>query len=218
MLTGHPSRLGRRQKYGSICNPGDAGQRPMYPVEHDTIIQRILDGDSRAYAELVRHYQRMVYTVCMRVLRNTEDAEEATQDSFVKAYQHLAAFGGKAKFSTWLYSIAYRTAISQGRKRRNEENSVDELPHHPASAPDTTGHRNELRQLLDSALARLDPEDASILSFYHLEELSVEEIVTITGLGASNVKVRLHRARKKLLDVIQATHGPEAQRLILEYA
>jgi RNA polymerase sigma-70 factor (ECF subfamily) len=64
----------------------------------------------------------------------------------------------------------------------------------------------------------LDPEDASILSFYHLSELSVEEIVTITGLGASNVKVRLHRARKKLLDVIQATHGPEAQRLILEHA
>jgi RNA polymerase sigma factor (sigma-70 family) len=187
-------------------------------VDHSTIIQRILAGDSRAYAELVRHYQRMVYTVCYRVLRNTEDAEEATQDSFVKAYQHLAGFGGNAKFSTWLYSIAYRTAISQGRKRRNEETSVDELPHQPASAPDTTGHRNELRQLLDSALARLDPEDASILSFYHLEELSVEEIVTITGLGASNVKVRLHRARKKLLDVIQATHGPEAQRLILEHA
>jgi len=187
-------------------------------VDHSTIIQRILAGDSRAYAELVCHYQRMVYTVCYRVLRNTEDAEEATQDSFVKAYQHLAGFGGNAKFSTWLYSIAYRTAISQGRKRRKEETSVDELPHHPASAPDTTGHRNELRQLLDSALARLDPEDASILSFYHLSELSVEEIVTITGLGASNVKVRLHRARKKLLDVIQATHGPEAQRFILEHA
>ena len=190
----------------------------MHPVDHSTIIPRILAGDSRAYAELVRHYQRMVYTVCFRVLRNAQDAEEATQDSFVKAYQHLAGFGGNAKFSTWLYSIAYRTAISHGRKRRDDEGSVDELPHHPAADPDTSSQRSEVRQVLDHALAQLDPEDASILSFFHLEELSVEEIVTITGLGASNVKVRLYRARKKLLDVIQATYGTEAQRLILDHA
>jgi RNA polymerase sigma-70 factor (ECF subfamily) len=187
-------------------------------VDHGTIIQRVLSGDNLAYAELVRHYQRMVYTVCFRVLRNMQDAEEATQDSFVKTYQHLAGFGGHAKFSTWLYSIAYRTAISHGRKRHRDLVSVDDLPHHPVAANDANGHRAEMRRILEQALAQLDPEDASILSFHHLEELSVEEIVTITGMGASNVKVRLHRARKKLREVVQANYGNEALQLIMDHA
>jgi RNA polymerase sigma-70 factor (ECF subfamily) len=176
-------------------------------VEHLSLIQRILAGDDRAYAQLVRTYEHMVYTVCLRVLRNTQDAEEATQDSFVKAYQHLGSYGGSAKFSTWLYSIAYRTAISQGRKRRPDERSVDDLAHHPATAVEH--ERTELSVMLEHGLAQLGTEDASILSFFYLEELSVAEIVTITGLGASNVKVRLHRARKELMRVMQATFGHE---------
>lgn len=187
-------------------------------VEHEGAIARILSGDSQAYAELVQHYQHMVYTVCHRVLRNAEDAEEATQDTFVKAYQHLAGFGGNAKFSTWLYSIAYRTAISNGRKRRVDTTAIDDMPQHHAAERSTEGDRSELRRVLDTALAQLPADDASILSFYHLEELSVEEIVTVTGLGASNVKVKLHRARKKLLDVLNDQLGPEARNLLLDHA
>lgn len=181
------------------------------------LIPRILSGDGQAYAEVVHRYQHMVYTVCHRVLRNTEDAEEATQDSFVKAYQHLAGFSGNAKFSTWLYSIAYRTAISHGRRRRHDTDSVDELVHHPPAEPEDGSERNELRQHLDRALATLSAEDASLLSFFHLEEMSVEEIVTVTGLGASNVKVRLHRGRKKLLEALNHELGPEARELLLAH-
>jgi RNA polymerase sigma-70 factor (ECF subfamily) len=187
-------------------------------VDHAPIIARILNGDSHAYGELVRSYQHMVYTVCHRVLRNAEDAEEATQDSFVKAYQHLAGFSGTAKFSTWLYSIAYRTAISHGRKRRNDTIAVDELAQHPAAEEHDGTERAEMRHMLHHALAQLPAEDASIVSFYHLDELSVDEIVTVTGLGASNVKVKLHRARKKLLDVMNAQLGPEAKALLLDHA
>lgn len=187
-------------------------------VEHNDLIQRILAGDTQAYSALVRHYQHMVHTVCHRVLRNAEDAEEATQDSFVKAYQHLAGFSGNAKFSTWLYSIAYRTAISHGRKRRTDTSQLEDMAQHPAAEHDGGSQRSELRKVLDKALAELPAEDASILSFYHLEELSVEEIVTVTGLGASNVKVKLHRARKKLLEVLNAQLGPEARNLLLEHA
>ena len=187
-------------------------------MDHAPIIARILNGDGHAYGELVHSYQHMVYTVCHRVLRNTEDAEEAAQDSFVKAYQHLAGFSGAAKFSTWLYSIAYRTAISHQRKRRNDTSSVDDLAHHPAAGPYDGTERSELRMMLDQALVKLPAEDASILSLYHLEELSVEEIVTVTGLGASNVKVKLHRARKKLLDVMNAQLGPEAKALLWDHA
>lgn len=182
-----------------------------------TLIPHILAGNGNAYAEVVKRYQHMVYTVCHRVLRNNEDAEEATQDAFVKAYQHLSTFSGNAKFSTWLYSIAYRTAISHGRKRKQDTTSVDELAHHPPAPGEDRNERNELRHHLDRALATLPPEDASLLSFFHLEEMSVEEIVTVTGLGASNVKVKLHRGRKKLLEALNHELGPEARELLLAH-
>ncbi len=187
-------------------------------MDHAPLITRILQGDSQAYAQLVRTYQHMVYTVCHRVLRNTEDAEEATQDAFVKAYQHLAGFSGTAKFSTWLYSIAYRTAISHGRKRRQETLSVDDLAHHPGTVQENATHQADLRHHLDRALATLSAEDASILNFFYLEEMSVDEIVTVTGLGASNVKVKLHRGRKKLLDVLNTELRGEARTLLLDHA
>ena len=183
-----------------------------------TLIPRILSGDSRAYAEVVRTYEHMVYTACHRVLRNTEDAEEATQDAFVKAYQHLASYSGQAKFSTWLYSIAYRTAVSHGRNRRSETSSLDDMHHHPMAEHVDELRRNEASHHLGKALACLSPEDSAILSFFHLDELSVEEIVTVTGLGASNVKVKLHRARKKLLEVLNKELGAEAHDLLLEHA
>ena len=191
-------------------------------MDHSELITRILHGDSHAYADLVRTYQRMVYTVCHRVLRNAQDAEEATQDTFVKAYQHLAGFGGTAKFSTWLYSIAFRTAVSHGRKHRQHTLSVDELAHHPeagaGSRTDEDTHQADLKEQLDRALAALPAEDAAILSFFYLEELSVEEIVTATGLGASNVKVKLHRGRKKLLDVLNTELRGEARTLLTDHA
>ena len=188
-----------------------------------SLLSRVLAGDSRAYAEVVRTYQHMVYTVCHRVLRNTEDAEEATQDSFVKAYQNLHSFGGTSKFSTWLYSIAYRTAISHDRSRkaagrRTDERSADDLGDHPAAHVDTSTDRSDIKRYVEEALAMLDPEDAAIVSFYYLEEMSVEEIVTVTGLGASNVKVKLFRSRKKLSDALQRSLGPEAATLLLDHA
>ncbi len=187
-------------------------------MDTTTLIPRIVAGDSRAYAEVVRTYQHMVYTVCHRVLRNSQDAEEATQDSFVKAYQNIRSFSGSAKFSTWLYSIAYRTAISHGRKRSTDGHSVDDLLHQPAAPHDGAMEHHDLKQHLQKALATLDAEDASIVSFFYLEEMSVEEIVTVTGLSASNVKVKLFRSRKKLSDALQSALGPEAASLLLDHA
>ncbi|MCB0770769.1 MAG: sigma-70 family RNA polymerase sigma factor [Flavobacteriales bacterium] len=146
----------------------------------------------------------MVHTVTSRVMRNAMDAEEVTQDVFVKAFQRLQEFEGTGKFSTWLYSIAYRTAISAIRGRKDPGASLDELKEsgtepyaeHDASLADR-------RKILEHALATLAPEDAAILTMFHLEEMSVEEIVTVTGLGASNVKVRLHRGRKKLHEILR---------------
>jgi RNA polymerase sigma-70 factor (ECF subfamily) len=186
-------------------------------MEHQELIQRILGGESRAFGELVDRYRHMVFTVCMRVLRDREDAEEAAQDAFVKAFQNLQRFAGQSKFSTWLYTIAYRCAVSRGRRRKPATRALEDI-----SAADQAmvgireNPQEELRHHLGMAMERLSPEDASILSLYHLEEQSVEEIVTITGLGASNVKVRLMRARRKLETLLRAELGTEAQALLLK--
>lgn len=185
-------------------------------MDHKELIQRILNGDARAYGALVAQYQHMVFTVCVRVLRDRQDAEEAAQDTFVRAYRNLEGYAGQSKFSTWLYTIAYRCAVTRGRRRGRVTASLEEFPGTAPAANDAGPDAGkDLRPLLNKALGRLSPEDASILSLYHLEEQSVAEIATITGLGASNVKIRLMRARRKLETALRAELGAEAHHLLL---
>ena len=129
--------------------------------------------------------------------------EEITQDVFVKIYQRLGEFKGEGKFSTWLYSIAYRMAITALRKRRPTTGSLEALSdsgYEPnADAANSDADRSAA---LEKALRCLTPEDAAVVTMHYLEELSVQEIVTITGIGASNVKVKLHRSRKRLFEVL----------------
>jgi RNA polymerase sigma-70 factor (ECF subfamily) len=172
-------------------------------VEDRNAIALALTGDQSAFAVLIARYQHMVHTVTSRVLRNEMDAEEATQDAFVKAFQALAEFQGAGKFSTWLYSIAYRTAITALRKRRAATLSIEDLRFHGVEPAEAAQLPQDRLAIIEQALAALSPEDAAIVTMYYLEELSVQEIVTITGTGASNVKVKLHRCRKKLFTALQ---------------
>lgn len=174
-------------------------------------------GDQQAFAWIIKRYKHLVHTTVYRILRHREEAEEATQDSFVKAYQNLGSYQGGSKFSTWLFSIAYRTAISQLRKRRDPAMGLDDLGAQEPGAWDVSATgRSDRKAVLENALARLPAEDAAVLSFYYLEEMSVDEIVTATGLGASNVKVKLHRSRKRMLELIQEQLKEEAWTLIAD--
>lgn len=162
-------------------------------------ITRCLQGDAQAYGWVMREYKHLVHTVSLRVLRHREDAEEATQDAFVKAFQSLGTFQGSSKLSTWLYSIAYRTAVSKLRGRRKGEIAPEDLPEEALRVLDAD--RNEAhdrKQALERALTELPEEDATVVTLFYLHEQSIEEIVTITGLTASNVKVKLHRSRKRM--------------------
>lgn len=188
-----------------------------YPVNEAQAIALSASGDQRAFAWIIGQYKHMVYTACYRILRRKEDAEEATQDTFVKAYQNLAGYQGGSKFSTWLFSIAYRTAISQLRKRREAHTAVEDLGAlEPAVRETLLAEGSDRTAALTRALAQLPNEDAAIVSFYYLEEMSVDEIVTVTGLGASNVKVKLHRCRKRLLEILQHELKEEAWTLIAD--
>lgn len=168
-------------------------------------ITRSRNGDHAAFAWIMREHKHLVHTIAMRVLRHREDAEEAAQDAFVKAYRNLGGYAGNARFSTWLYSIAYRTAISKLRGRHAATSDLEEAPANVLIAPAAPdGGDADRRQALEHALARLSPEDATVVTLFYLSEQSVDEIVTVTGLSASNVKVKLHRSRKKLFDALQA--------------
>jgi RNA polymerase sigma-70 factor (ECF subfamily) len=168
-------------------------------VSESEAIARCLQGDAQAYGWVMREHKRLVHTVSLRVLRRREDAEESTQDAFVKAFQNLSTFQGGSKLSTWLYSIAYRTAISKLRGRKKGDVATDDLPEGSIGFLETD--RNEAadrRRALEKALAELPEEDATVITLFYLHEQSIEEVVTITGLTASNVKVKLHRSRKRM--------------------
>lgn len=172
-------------------------------VTEQEAIARSRQGDEAAFAWIVRTYKHMVYTICHRVLRHREEAQEAAQDAFVKAFRHLPDFEDRSRFSTWLYSIAYRTAISALRSRPRATADLSEAGGLAGLVP-AAGEAGDRARAVEIALAELPPEDAAVVSLYYLSEQSVEEIVTVTGLSASNVKVKLHRSRKRLLGTLQA--------------
>lgn len=152
----------------------------------------------------MRTYKHLVHTVSLRVLRNREDAEESTQDAFVKAFQNFQGFQGGSRLSTWLYSIAFRTAVSKLRTRRTATIAPDEVSESAFGHSDSDPtEQSDRKRALERALAELPEEDATVVTLFYLHEQSVEEIVTITGLTASNVKVKLHRSRKRMYDILQ---------------
>lgn len=173
----------------------------MVSLDDQLYIQRVLDGNTSSFTSLVEKYKDMVFTVCYRILRQKEDAEDASQQAFIKAYRNLHAFEGKSKFSTWLYTIAYRTAISSSRLKQAAHNfepePVDWSENDPLPAMEHISAQ-ERRTFVRQAIDTLPEIDSALISLYYLDECSVQEIVEITGLNESNVKVRLHRSRKQL--------------------
>jgi len=136
------------------------------------------------------------------VVRNREDAEELAQDVFMKVFKHLSSFKGECSFSTWIYRIAYNTAISETRKKRHEFLAIEESVINNVSEQDRTDSSDQI-QMLDAALAQLPPDERAIILLFYMKEKTIDEVATITGLTASNIKVKLHRIRKKLFFVLK---------------
>lgn len=172
------------------------------PTDSD-VIQRVLQGDSRAYAILVDRYRHMVYTLAKRMLIRQDLAEDVAQEVFVKAYQALEGYKGTAKFSTWLYRVAYHRILDVLDQEKRKTRSEIVLPEIPA---DRQGENatwdgilaSERGTLLREVLDLLEAEDRAVLSLHYLQELSLKEVAGVMGLRPDTVKVRLHRARKRL--------------------
>jgi RNA polymerase sigma-70 factor (ECF subfamily) len=175
----------------------------------DHYIELVLNGDTSAYAALVAKHKNLVFSIALKILNNREDAEEVAQDCFLKAYQALKSFEGKSKFSTWLYRIVYNAAISKTRKKKLDMIPMDNYVIHNYTEDAVLQgaevvEAEERRVMVERALERLPAEDNLLITLFYKGDSSIDEISEITGLSASNVKVRLHRIRKKLYEEMSA--------------
>jgi RNA polymerase sigma factor (sigma-70 family) len=176
--------------------------------EDSHYIERVINGDVAAYSSLVEKHKNLVFSIAIKILNNREDAEEIAQDTFLKAYGSLKTFEKKSKFSTWLYRIAYNSAISRKRKKKMEVVEIDDHIMFNYSTDEISSnvyqiHETEQVRLIDQALLALPEEDNVLISLFYKSEHSIEDISYITGLTQSNVKVKLHRIRKKMYESIQ---------------
>lgn len=171
-------------------------------------LQQIISGNARAYAFLVDKHKEMVFSIALKILHSREDAEEVAQDAFVKAYQSLSGFKNEAKFSTWLYRIVYNSAISKIRKKKLELSLLDDSTINNYSEDNVDSNfflveEPDQFELLQKALQSLPEDENVIVSLFYQNDNSIEDISAITGLTVANVKVKLHRIRKKLYTEMQ---------------
>lgn len=178
--------------------------------EENLLIDRIVAGEQSLYAELVNRYKSYAFTLALKILEVRPEAEEAAQDAFVKAYQHLANFNREAKFSTWLYRIVFNTAVSYKRRRRGTFQSIENTVIEYTQEADGMLERSDKNRYLQQAMGRLNEADRLALTLFYLQEFSLEEIADITGMQANTVKVRVHRARQRLADELTSILKKEA--------
>ena len=184
------------------------------------LIQQTLGGNQSAYADLVKRHQRFVFTLALRFSKSREDAEEIAQDCFVKAYRSLSAFQQQSKFSTWLYSIVYTTAMTALRKKRidtlsiHDDDSNVQLAKQVAAFDTNQAENNSRSYYLNQAIEQLLPDDAAVLTLFYKGEQSIEEISQTLGIETNTVKVKLFRARQRLKEKLVHNLKHEAKELI----
>jgi RNA polymerase sigma-70 factor (ECF subfamily) len=184
------------------------------------LIEQTLAGNQAAYADLVKRHQRFVFTLAMRFAKGREDAEEIAQDCFIKAYRSLSSFQKQSKFSTWLYSIVYTTAMTFLRKKRVDTTSIDneetyiQIESKPGSYDRHDVENKSRSYYLNQAIAQLLPDDATIITMFYKGEQSLEEIAQVLGIEANTVKVKLFRARQRLKEKLERNLKHEVKELI----
>jgi len=169
----------------------------------EEIVARCRDGDTGRFVELVRRHKEAVYAVALRFTRECAEAEDVTQEVFLRAYRNLNGFRGGAKVSTWLYRIARNCCIdwarakARARARTAEVEDLDILPDHAVDV-EASLEKSEERERVRRALGRLDEEYRSVLVLYYEQGLSYDEVAAALGCPQRTVETRLYRARKLL--------------------
>ena len=168
------------------------------------LVARAMAGESDAFGALVERYERAVYNLTLRTMRDVEEAKDATQEAFFKAYRALRTFRPGSKFSTWIFTIAYHACCDRLAKRARF--SGDELPEHadPSPGPEAEAIRSDEARALRAAIDALPDKYRTVITMYHLQGKQYDDIATVLGLPMGTVKTHLFRAkellRKKLND------------------
>jgi RNA polymerase sigma-70 factor (ECF subfamily) len=184
------------------------------------LIEQTLGGNQSAYADLVKRHQRFVFTLALRFAKSREDAEEIAQDCFIKAYRSLSSFQQQSKFSTWLYSIVYTTAMTFLRKKRVDTASIDDdesyiqIEGKPSGYDEYNVENKSRSYYLNQAIEQLLPDDATIITLFYKGEQSLEEIARAMGMEANTIKVKLFRARQRLKEKLERNLKHEVNELI----
>jgi RNA polymerase sigma-70 factor (ECF subfamily) len=177
-------------------------------------INLIIEGDTHAFAVLVDRYKNLVFTLSFKMLQNREEAEEVSQDVFIKVYKSLPKFKSESKFSTWLYKITYNTCLDRlrSKKRTTQIVSADDFIEHDVrsliNVLDAIQER-ERKQKIQKCLGLLPGEDNFLLTLYYFEENSLKEISKIMGVNENNLKIKLFRSRIKLAAILKTQLEPE---------
>jgi len=171
-------------------------------------IEQILCGDSNVFSHLVDRHKNKAYNLAFRICGNHEEAEELTQDSFLKAYRSLKSFKMKSSFATWLYRIVYNTTISHVRVKKKGILSLEDFPADATDFIGTSTSEEEAEKeyrasLVNFALQKITEEERGLISLYYYDDMNTDEISEVTGITKSNIKVKLYRARQKMQEIIE---------------
>lgn len=182
-------------------------------------IKKVLKGETSSFGILVDKYQQYVFSLCLRILKNREEAEEAAQDTFMKAFRKLHTFQQTARFSTWLYKIAWNTSLDRLRSRKQNTDSIDDKEKAKIADHQISGQLDSLQseqnvEIIQLLVSRLPERESSILTLYYLHECNVEEITGITGFTAANIKVILFRGRNILRKQLEAMMKTELKEML----
>jgi RNA polymerase sigma-70 factor, ECF subfamily len=177
-------------------------------------INLIINGDINTFSVLVKRYKDLVFTLALRMLKNRDEAEEASQDTFIKVYKSLSKFKGDSKFSTWIYKVAYNNCLDRLKqnKKKYQHVSIDDFTGIQIASMETAldaMEQEEYQSKIQRCLQLLPSQDAFLLTLYYFEEHSLEDISKIVGLTANNVKVKIFRSRKKLAKILKERLEPE---------
>ena len=190
----------------------------MSTLEDQHYINLIIQGDHNAFAVLVNRYKDMIFSLALKMVKNREEAEEVSQDTFIKIYNSLSKFKGDSKFSTWSYKIAYNTSLDRLKKNNKEKNniSIDAFSTQLIKTLDNALialEDKERTQTIQNCLNLLPSDENFLLTLFYFDEQSLEEIGKIMNISANNAKVKLFRSRQKLAVILKKQLEPE----ILEY-
>lgn len=171
-------------------------------MDEKQLVREVLTGDDAAVRMLISKYERLVMHMVVRVVPDTLDREEICQDVFIKVYEKLSGFNFESKLSTWIATIAFRTAVNFAKKKRLDQVDLDQVEFKVGEEREVT-EEEDMKQFILSLVDQLPVNYKTVLTLFYLDGFSYPEIVEVTGMPEGTVKNYIHRARQKLRTIVE---------------